>query len=155
MIAGIDVSTKQIAVVLLDDDTDEARSYTVELGPDLWEACKYMWENFPPLKLRGTWLVGIEDPMGRHNMGTAKKLGMVTGAVLSSLPLAVTVLPMPPTEWKRETCGVPMAKKDEVAAWVGRTWTNIPALVTQDELDAYAIAYAARAVNARAVEAAG
>ena len=154
MIAGIDVSTKQIAVVLLDDDSDEAYASRFDLpstgAQDAVEAVRAggAWEL-------GAWLIGIEDPHGRF-IRAIKSLGMVCGAVAAiQRPASVPILWLPPTEWKRETCGVPMAKKDEVAAWVGRTWPNIPALVDQDTIDAYAIAYAARKVNARAVEAAG
>lgn len=157
-VAGIDVSTKQIAIVLLDDDTNRATAHTYPLLADsgdrpAWTAARSVQDVMP--RQHGmfwdpVWLIGIEDPYS-VNRGTAKAYGLIIGAVLTMLPRDVPVVPMPSTEWKRETCGNPKATKDEVAQWVGRTWTDIFALADQDVLDAYAIAYAAQAVNARAV----
>ena len=160
MIAGIDVSTKQVAIVLLNDDQDFADRYTFPLAAEggdrpAWAAARSVQDVLPrPTGLfwDPVWLIGIEDPY-TVSRGTAKAYGLILGAVLTMLPRDVPVLPLPSTEWKRETCGVAKAKKPEVAAWVFRTWANVPALTDQDTLDAYAIAYAARAVNERAVEA--
>lgn len=161
MIAGIDVSTKQVAIVMLDDDHDRAYPYTFPLTAEsgdrpAWAAARSVQDVLPrPTGLfwDPVWLIGIEDPY-TVSRGTAKAYGLIIGAVLTMLPRDVPVLPLPSTEWKRETCGKPKADKDEVAVWVFRTWKRDEAItvVDRDEVDAYAIAYAARAVNARAVE---
>ena len=162
-VAGIDLSTHSIDIVVLDDETDavvQTAHVPVQQymeGWPIWSSVRALSSVFPThhwFHEHGVWLVGLEDPMS-IGKGVVKKLALVTGAVLTLLPRSVTVIPLPPDEWKKETCGVPKAKKPEVAAWVGRTWPSVPAVVSQDTLDAYAIAYAARAVNGRAVEAAG
>ena len=162
MIAGIDVSTKQVAIVLLNDDDDHAETHLFPLAAEggdrpAWAAARSVQDVLPrPTGLfwDPVWLIGIEDPMSR-GIHAAKSLSLVLGAVLTMLPRDVPVIPLPPTEWKRETHGKAMASKDQVAHWVFRTWkADTPILVDQDTIDAYAIAYAARALNSRAVAAA-
>lgn len=158
-IAGLDFSTKAVDIVLLNEDNDQAEwtrcpvydprgpLYAAEsvrrmLPPPSW------WED------NGVYMVGIEDPQSRFPH-VAKALGMIAGAVASTLPFGLTVLQLRPQEWKRELCGEAKADKALVASVAaGRIlmaggqcddWA-------QDAFDAYGVAFAARAINRRAIE---
>jgi hypothetical protein len=153
-VAGIDVSTHSVDIVLLDED-DTAEWTSVPCADDRgpFFAARLAAELMP----RGTfwddvYLAGIERPF-TQNRGTARALGLITGAVASCLPRLLTALETAPQEWKRVTVGGAKASKQDVARWVSYQWVNPPDLVTQDGIDAFAIAWAARALNEKAVAA--
>lgn len=151
MIAGVDISSRAVDIVLLDDDTEQATWHHYALaGATPYErardSCNVLpsrswWED------NGVWLVGLEDPRGPH-AHTMKALGAAVGAFLALLPRDLTVIPTIAQEWKRLTVGAPGAGKDSVARWARaqlgqtdhETWN-------QDGYDAYAIARAVRVLN--------
>ena len=158
-VAGIDVSTKAIDIVLLDDDSnhgdwkhiplqripkDEHPAWTSSRSVRLAFPGRAWWEN------HGVWLIGMEDPRS-DGITPAKALGMVTGAILALLPSNLTVIPMPPHEWKLWSIGgghpgAGNAKKHDVALWAGAQGVG-PNPADFNATDAYAIARAARALN--------
>lgn len=162
MILGLDFDTRAVHAVLLDDDTDAARYVPIpivdkrgsfEAARNVRAAMREGW-----FEVDDVWLVGIEDSMYRSPQ-TVRALARVQGAILASLPRDLCVVPLAQQEWKRETVGFGNAKKPDVELWAlnellptiyecgARHWP-------QDAFDAYAIARAARSLNARGIAAA-
>jgi hypothetical protein len=151
-VAGIDVSSFNVDVVLLDEDIDAATWHRFELdGPTPFARTRSLRANFPTRSFweeHGVYLIGIEDPHSRANH-TAKALGLVTGGIAALLPRDLTVLQLPTAEWKGEFAGSGSATKEriaQIARVLGFTPDNLNAT------DAYGIAQAARALNNRAIQ---
>lgn len=157
IVVGADLSTFAIDLVRLDYDTDRAEWTRVDLGgpktPKL-DRIRRVRQVMP----RGTWwddvgLVGIEQPAGHHGVAD---IAAIYGSVLQCIPSHLAVFNLRPAEW-RKACGLPgNCSKEAVAAWahahrnpvgdprrMGQQFDPWP----QDAMDAYAIAYAARAIN--------
>lgn len=163
IVVGADLSTFAIDLVRLDYDTDQAEWHRVDLGdaktPKL-DRIRNIGHRMP----RGQWwddvgLVGIERPAGKFGVAD---VAAAYGAVLARIPERVAVFQFRPAEW-RKACGLPgNCSKLDVAEWVGRKrigaeWASsrtIPRSWNSDACDAYAIAYAARAINQTQEEAA-
>lgn len=155
MIAGIDLDTRAVHIVLLDDDSADATRHEYEIADkrgSFYAACNVQvalpsrswWED------NGVWLVGIEKPMSPHARSVSA-LMRIQGAILSRIPYGICKLETQPNEWKRETVGLPNATKEQVAEWAtSGARTGWP----QDALDAYAIAHAVRSLNERGIRAA-
>lgn len=163
-VLGIDCSSRAVDLVLLDDDTNQARWFRLELDPNLTihDRVSEIPSAFPGrswFEEHGVWLVGLEDPMSRQ-AHTAKQLGIVTGAILALIPSGYARIASPPWEWKRVFIGNGNASKEEVglhareklhaAGMDGRGFRHWE----QDAFDAYAIAWAVRQVNNDAAESA-
>lgn len=162
MIAGIDTDTKAIHLVTLDPDTDDAdyHRYRLDVGPPGYHEKARRLPLLLPV--RGAWrdagvsLIAIEEPFGDVFRGVVP-LAVIRGALLASLPRdeQCRVVMIPPHEWKKWSLGGGFpgkgnARKDEVAEWVKATWTNRPAEgLDHNACDAYAVAYAARALDDR------
>lgn len=151
-VAGIDLSSFAVDVVLLDEDTDAAEWHRFELaGGTPFDRTRSLRACFPSRSFwedAGVYLLGIEDPHSRANH-TAKALGLVTGGVAALLPRDLVVLQVPTAEWKREFTGSGSSDKEAVAvkaALLGFIELNLNAT------DAYGIAWATRAINQRAIE---
>lgn len=156
LFAGIDLSTEAVDVVLLDTDSDDAvhNQYRLDTGPGGYlERVRRVREILPA---RGRWrdsgvvLIAIEKPMSSSFKG-AVPLATVLGAVLANLPRDLDVMPLEPSEWKKWSVGGGFpghgnAKKDAVADWARLRWHNRPVRASQNAYDAYAVAYAARAL---------
>lgn len=154
MIVGIDLSTFAIDLVKLDEDTDDATWFRAELGtskrPKL-ERLRSIRAAMPP----ASWwddvsVAGIEQPAGRSRGGLAD-VSAAYGAALQAIPAGIRVRQLRPAEW-RKACGLKgSASKDDVAHWVIHHWPSSfydgELTVEQDACDAYAVAYAARAIN--------
>lgn len=157
IVVGADLSTFAIDLVRLDYDTDQAEWHRVDLGdaktPKL-DRIRNIGHRMP----RGQWwddvgLVGIERPAGKFGVAD---VAAAYGAVLARIPERVAVFQFRPAEW-RKACGLPgNCSKHDVARFAAARWQPIDAMrnVTQDALDAWAIAYAARAINQTQEEAA-
>lgn len=150
-VAGIDVSSFHVDVVLLDDDSDDARWSRIGLvGLNPFERARSMRLRFPPRSFwedAGVYLIGIEDPHSRANH-TAKALGLATGAVAVMLPSQLTIVQTAPAEWKRIFTGRAGASKDEIREAAEKRGFRAP---EQDAHDAYGIAWAVRALNTAAI----
>lgn len=154
-VLGIDLSSFAVDLVLLDETTAQAQWLRLDLaGENAFERCLDVRRVMPSrswLEGRGVYLVAIEKPVCNSFRSASAQLP-VFGAVAALLPERLPVWSLSPAEWKREL-GVASGRKptaDEIAAVVGpvaRTWP-------QDGLDACGVAYAAREMNRRAIEAA-
>lgn len=149
MIAGIDVSTKSVDIVLL-ETTGHAEWVSYELDDvSGWAAVDSIRQRIPhgvSLWHRDVELVAFEDPFS-VSRGTAKTFGALIGAVWSLVPVTVPVMALTPHKWKEVALGRPVSDKREVSFWVAERWLDPPTVVTQDALDAYAIAWAARSLS--------
>lgn len=152
---GIDLSTHNVDLVKLDGETDRAEWVRVPLVGEnaIDRARSYRrshQDTFYPRGMRTSWwddviLCALEDPAGR---GDTRKIARVQGVVIATIPSRVQVWTMAPSEWRRH-CGLKgNASKDAVAEWATMTYADgVGDFWPQDALDAYAIAYAARAIN--------
>lgn len=157
--AGIDVSTLAIDVVLLDAETAAARhqSFPLNNGPgDYLARARRVPELLPvrtAWKDTGVCAIGVEKPMS-SDFKAAVPLSVVLGAVLAVLPRdhQVPLFLFEPHLWKKWSLGGGFpgkgnAKKDEVRSWAVETWSDRPAGADQNAFDAYAIAWACRALH--------
>jgi hypothetical protein len=151
-IAGIDLSTHAIDVVVLDEDTDAATWHRYQLvGDNAFDRARAVRAAMPGASFWDDVLaIGIEQPRGHH--GTVH-IARVQGAILACIPTSKLVHPMNPASW-RKTVGLPgNASKDAVAAWVRErrqaAYDHLPVGIIappwpQDACDAYCIALATR-----------
>jgi hypothetical protein len=154
-VAGIDLSTHAVDVVLLEEDSDAATWDRFPLQGDtalrrtrsIREALpgRSWWED------QSVYLMAIEYPAGRFIKSLAP-LFRIQGAIIACLPVDIELWELPPGEWKR-AFGLPgSASKEEVFAHVANLWSNGPLAILQDTADAYGIAYAARRLNQAAMK---
>jgi hypothetical protein len=151
-VCGIDLSTRSVDLVFLHETENAARWHSIPLERGIAGVRSirraYSWQA----ELEDVYLVAIEDPFSAGRT-QAKQLGRVAGAILSSIPANLEVWMMRPDEW-RMACGMAgNASKRAVADWVRERMPEVE-MWSQDAADAYCIAYAAREINARAVDAA-
>lgn len=153
-VLGIDLSSFAVDLVLLDENDDVAEHVRVDLGGgDSFDRCRRVRDALPRhswLEDRGVYLAAIEKPTASSFVSAAAQLP-VFGAVASSLPSSLVVWSLRPAEWKREL-GIHLSRKptvDEIAAVAGESAQWWP----QDALDACGVAFAAREINRRGVEA--
>lgn len=159
MIVGIDLSTHNVDLVKLDEDSDRAEWVRVPLVGEnaIDRARSYADRHHDHLAAVADWdgywsdvvLVALEDPAGR---GDTRKIARVQGVVIATIPTRVQVWTMQPAEW-RKACAMPgNCPKERVRLFAevrlqdadpGGDFQRWP----QDAYDAYAIAYAARAIN--------
>lgn len=151
-IAGLDIDTKAVHCVLVDEDYEKPPRYERwELeGHDAWERTRNVRASMPDW----SWwwpvmAIGVENVAGRGHVNAVSAIQRTTGAVLACLPTAVLVQPWRPAEW-RKSAGLPgncnkavvaehaiICAQDEGAEWTLRD-------DGQDCLDAYCIALATR-----------
>ena len=119
MILGVDLSTKAIDLVALDEDTPSQFEHLRIVLPGwgwwasannmvtlLHEHLAYKWMND-----RNIYLAGIERPYGQHRQAIAS-LHTILGGLLSSLPVRITAYEISPADMRREL-GLPgNCKKD-------------------------------------------
>jgi Holliday junction resolvasome RuvABC endonuclease subunit len=87
-------------------------------------------------------VVWVEQPSGQHrNLQLAYAVGVAQAALFETL--GVPVWTIPSSTWKARTVGKGNASKADVAAWVLAQGADFSG---QDEADAYAIAWAGRAM---------
>lgn len=145
-IAGIDLSTHAVDVVLLDEDSDAAtwHRFTLE-GEDAFARARSVKYAMPGGSFWDDVVaIGIEDPRG-YNAGSIYR---VQGAILGELPGRTLVHPLVPSSWRKQV-GLPgnasKAAVMEYALLRGQDagmdeWFRVP----QDACDAYCIALATR-----------
>lgn len=89
-VLGIDLSTRAVDIVALDESTNRAEWVHVELvGSGAWERTLSLPARMPGdswYDERGVFLVAVEAPYGRGQAGTNALLNRVVGAVAASLP---------------------------------------------------------------------
>jgi Holliday junction resolvasome RuvABC endonuclease subunit len=155
-VLGIDVSSRQIDMVYLDETTDEATwaSFTL-MGATAFDRLRDVAQVMPSrawYEQRGIYLAAIETPKTRF-MPSAAAIFPVYGAVIAQIPRSLELWDIHPTAW-RAGIGVPgNASKGVCAAAVHQL--HIEAHYwSQDACDAYAVAYTARNTNQKGIEAA-
>lgn len=157
-VLGIDVSTKAIDLVLLDENSDQATWDHLELrGATAFDRLRDIPLRMPKwgwYEDSNIYLIAIEAPYGRAQAGTLAKLSRVFGAVIACLPRALDpVWEVPPHDWRREL-GVPGNAPKQACAERCVELGAYPAWADQNAYDAYAVARYAREVNRRGIEAA-
>jgi hypothetical protein len=153
MVLGVDLSTKAIDLVALDEDNPAMCEHRrVELPDPWWNTARWMRSllrvaSIPTwLEERNVYLVGVERPYGPSRQAIAS-LHTVMGALIASLPPQVTAFEVSPADMRREL-GLPgNCPKEQMRREVTRrmphlTWTD-------DAYDAWAAGYAALWINER------
>lgn len=140
MIAGIDLSTHAVDVVLVNERDPEWWRFNLR-GNDAFDRARYGpepalqgWLNWSEIEA-----VGIEDPRG-YGAGSIYR---VQGAVLACVPLPLLVQPWVPSQWRKAVGLKGNATKEDVRAFV----ENLVPVATswpQDACDAFCIAEATR-----------
>ncbi len=158
-VLGIDISSKAIDFVRLDETTNDAEWERLELkGDTSFERLRaiswsYIWDL---RRFDNDYLAIIERPKTRF-MPSAAALFPVFGAVVACLPITLELWEVAPTTWRHGLGLKGNAKKAEVAEAVRRIACGAepehPILEwSQDAYDAYAVAYWARAINERGLD---
>lgn len=163
-IAGIDVSTTAVDIVLLDEDTRTPTWTHCPLQPALQNGSRddlrparsaknaipgrSWWEH------HGVVQVAVEDPFS-NRLDTAKKLGRVVGAAACCLPPDMPVLLITPVEMRQWLSIEGRMTKEQLRGYAAEhgapveEWNRDAELwglkTIQDALDAYVVALAALA----------
>jgi hypothetical protein len=153
-VLGIDLSSKAIDLVLLDENANRASWTRLTLeGPNAFERARDVAEKMPQpgwYEAHGVYLVAIERPFVSHGQDVIR---LVQGAVLAEIPRELHVWEVSPSQWK-SAMGIPVRQKPE--------WGDFPADLqlacsfadppwTQDALDALGVALYARDENAKGI----
>lgn len=150
-VLGIDLSTKHVDLVLLDEESPRASWQRISFdGASAFDRLRQVRERMPGrawFDEHGVYLIAVEAPFGVSR--GIYPLERVFGAVVASLPAELLVYEVSPAEW-RLAIGLPgNAKKAHCADQVRRMWPQPrPDLLLQDACDAYAVALCARELNA-------
>ncbi len=161
-VLGIDISTRAIDLVYLDEDTLHGHWQRIPLPqPAIAPASRRIDQarairhglRHEGERLETVWLVAVEDPAAYRGGQATKALGILTGAVYATLPTHLTILPVRVQEWRRELGLHPRATKTDARHAALALGAN-PRLSDwpQDAYDAWAIAHAALRINTRALE---
>jgi hypothetical protein len=158
LIGGIDLSSKAIDVVLLDEDTNRAEHYRVRLDTQRGDATERIRRLRDLMPARGAWsdlgitMVALERPIAIHSSVPL----MVYGALLQVLPSAIPLLELRSDDWRTE-CGIAIRKprdagsdwhKREALRFAREQWLDCPP-IDHDAADAFCIAWAAREIDLR------
>ena len=145
-VAGIDFSSHQADVVLLDESTDHATHHVFKFGRgDAFDRARTIRYSMPSRSWwedEGVIAIGIEDPRGVARSADAP-LYRAQGAILVCLPQLLLVQPWKPGEWRKQL-GIANTGKVAPAAFALERWLPPVGVWTQDMADAYCLAYATR-----------
>jgi hypothetical protein len=159
MVLGVDLSTKAIDLVALDEDNPARCEHRrIELPQPWWTAASWMRnilliQSVPEwMDDRNIYLAGIERPYGPHRQAISS-LHTVLGAFLASMPSGIHAFEVSPADMRREL-GLPgNCKKDALALAVmeriGQTNWGTTSPWPSDALDAWAAGHAALRINER------
>lgn len=154
-VAGLDISSFAVDVVLLEEESDAAEWHRFELdGGTPFERTRSLRAVFPSRSFwedAGVYLAGIEDPHSRFPH-VAKAMGLVTGGVAALLPRDLCVIQTAPKEWKRIFTGNANAEKQLVRQHAMARGFDVDIRASSDAFDAYGIAWAVRALNNEAIQ---
>ncbi len=150
VVVGIDLSSRAIDLVRLDETDDEAAWLSINLaGKTAWERTRHIPHAMP----RSSWwddvyLVAIEKPFGPSRLAQSV-LMRAQGAILAAIPACVEVWEVTPDQWKRQL-GVPLSSKPSWSAFAPSLFDEY---WPQDARDALGLALYARDVNAAGIAA--
>lgn len=156
-VLGIDLSSKAIDLVLLDENTNAALWERRELdgGSAFERACDVRAKMPAPswFASRDVYLIGIEIPESRYRSSLRAQLPVV-GAVLACLPRDVAVWPVAPADWKRPL-GIGTQTKptlEQLPDFTTPRGTSLARNWPQDARDALGVAFYVRDTNAAGIE---
>jgi hypothetical protein len=158
MVLGVDLSTKAIDLVALDEDNPTRCEHRrVELSQGWWHSAglmrhilrdgktaSWIWE-------RNVFLAGVERPYGPSRQAIAS-LHTILGAFLASVPPGITAFEVSPADMRREL-GLPgnCAKHkmhDRIMFYFSSHGGKLP-YSEPDAFDAWAAGFAALRINER------
>lgn len=153
-VVGIDLSSKAIDLVLLDENADRAQWTRVELeGKTAFDRARDVAEKMPQpgwYEAHGVYLVAIERPFVSHGQDVIR---LVQGCVLAEIPRALEVWEVAVSQWKKPL-GIPVKQKPTVVSFGTFSFTNDgDDLWPQDAFDALGVALYARDLNAAGIAA--
>ena len=144
---GIDLNSKVIDLVLVDENHDQALHEGRELtGPSAFERARTVLDAMPTSSWydeHGVYLVAIEKPFFRNGQDLIR---LVQGAVLAAIPRRIEVWEVSPSQWKKPL-GLPIREKPSAALFPSFDVEGWP----QDALDALAVGLYARDLNAAGI----
>lgn len=98
---GVDLSSRAIDLVLLDENTDDAHWTRIQLdGKDAFERTRDVPAKMPRLAwydANGVYLIALERPFVRFGQDVIR---LVQGAVLACLPRHIQTWEVTPSQWK-------------------------------------------------------
>ena len=146
-VGGIDFSSFQADIVILDEDTDHATHHVYRFGKgDAFDRARTIRYSMPSRSWweeQGVIAIGIEDPRGVARSADAP-LYRAQGAIIACLPERLLVQPWKPGEWRKQI-GISNVGKDAPAEYAWSHWPgSVGHGISQDGLDAYCLAYATR-----------
>jgi Holliday junction resolvasome RuvABC endonuclease subunit len=155
--AGIDLSSNAVDVVLLDEDTMDARwvRYRIDDGRKDLKAFARARRLRDAMPVRSAWkdagvvAIGVEHGASR-NFNSVVAQSRVEGALLACLPADLPVYMLMPASWKKLALGHGRATKEDGAVWARHTihWQDARGFYPQDAVDAACIALAAQLKHA-------
>jgi hypothetical protein len=158
MILGVDLSTKAIDLVALDEDNPARCEHRrVELSQGWWHSAGLMGHILRDGKTaswiweRNVFLAGVERPYGPSRQAIAS-LHTILGAFLASVPPGITAFEVSPADMRREL-GLPgnCAKHkmhDRIMFYFSSHGGKLP-YSEPDAFDAWAAGFAALRINER------
>jgi hypothetical protein len=155
--AGIDLSTKAIDVVMLEEDTDRAQHHRRRLDVKPGKALERIRRIRGALPARTAWhdsgvlLIAIEEPYSRASMSGQVPILMAIGAILACLPEDLPVDLLRADDWRR-ACELPTrGPRDQLKTaaikFTERHWSNQPTYIDDNAADAYCLAWTARQLH--------
>jgi len=148
-VVGIDISTRAIDLVRLDENVDEAEWLSVPLsGKAAWDRVRLIPDLMPPA---GWWaevyLCAIERPFARARQDVVR---LAQGAALACIPTRVATWEVTPAVWKQHI-GI---KQNVKPSWSAFAPSLFDEYWPQDARDALGVALYARDTNAAGIAAA-
>ena len=152
-VLGIDLSSKAIDLVLLDENADRASWTRITLeGATAFERARDVAEKMPQpawYDTHGVFLCAIERPFVSHGQDVIR---LVQGCVLAEIPRELHVWEVAVSEWKRHLDIAIRDKPGAAAFGIEMQYDSDPLDWPQDALDALGCALWARDTNAAIVE---
>ena len=149
-VVGIDISTRAIDLVALDENEDKAtwRHITID-GPDAFTRCRRIADiaTFGPM-FDNAYLVALERPFIRKGQDVIR---LAQGVLLGRIPSRLPVWEVPVSQWKNHA-KIPMRAKPDDTTFPDVEWA-LP-VEHQDTYDALGVALYARDTNAAGIAAA-
>ena len=158
-VLGIDLSSKAIDLVLLDENRNAAQWTRITLsGATAFDRARDVADKMPQpgwYEAHGVYLCAIERPFVSHGQDVIR---LVQGCVLAEIPRELHVWEVSPSQWKKKV-GLPIRTKPSrlnfpvftLINCSDSTSANSYADWAQDGYDALGVALYARDTNARGI----
>lgn len=145
-VVGIDVSSRAIDLVRLDENLDEAAWLSVPLqGDKAWDRVRLIADRMPPPSWwADVYLCAIERPFARARQDVVR---LAQGAALACIPTSIVTWEVTPAIWKQHL-GL---KQSQKPAWSDLPKSCFDEYWDQNARDALGVALYARDENARGI----